>query len=238
MLSLKKNVHRVIITLLFFGAIYSSFTSVSNVSARDLSHWFHENSNEFFTGSLPYHKFEAFQTHSLRGISLAMKSFNHLDAKQRYISSQEVKGPKTLDEAIDFSIYPTTQLLATGYTAGIESTGKTPDHPEYGITYSGVRVKRDLYSTIAADLTKFPIGTILFIPGYGYGVVADKGSAIKGNKIDLYYETVQDVYDKWGKKKVDVYIIKRGNGKLTEEQLDQLNETESLQVFREQIKKS
>src|SRR5690606_19681940 len=126
----------------------------------------------------------------------------------------------------------------TGYTAGKESTGKTPDHPAYGITYSGVKVTRDLYSTIAADLDVFPIGTILFIPGYGYGVVADTGSAIKGNKIDLYFETVQDVYEQWGKREVTVYLIERGNGRLTEETLKQLNEDETMQVFRQQYLKS
>ena len=117
--------------------------------------------------------------------------------------------------------------------AGIESTGKTPDHPEYGITYSGVRVKRDLYSTIAADLSIFPIGTILFIPGYGFGVVADKGGAIKGHHLDLYYETVEDVYKYWGKRKVQVYIIQKGDGKLSEEELTRLNEDETMQVFRQ-----
>ncbi|MEH7106245.1 hypothetical protein V7083_00495, partial [Bacillus sp. JJ1764] len=71
--------------------------------------------------------------------------------------------------------YPKHNVTATGYTAGAESTGKSQGHPEYGITYSGVKVKRDLFSTIAADLAVYPIGTILFIPEYGYGVVADKG---------------------------------------------------------------
>lgn len=118
------------------------------------------------------------------------------------LSSQQTTNESlTLEEAFDWSQYPSVTVVATGYTAGVESTGKTPDHPSYGITYSGVRVKRDLYSTIAADLKVFPIGTILFIPGYGYGVVADTGSAIKGHKIDLYYETVDDVYKHWGKKK-------------------------------------
>ncbi len=32
-------------------------------------------------------------------------------------------------------------MTATGYTSGIESTGKRPGHPEYGITYSGVKAK-------------------------------------------------------------------------------------------------
>lgn len=119
--------------------------------------------------------------------------------------------------------YEKITVVATGYTAGVESTGKDISHPEYGITYSGVKVRRNPegISTIAADLKVFPLGTILYIDGYGYGIVADKGSAIKGNRIDLYFETVQDVYDQWGKKRVDVYVIKRGNGKVTEKVLEQ-----------------
>lgn len=120
--------------------------------------------------------------------------------------------------------YPKVRVVATGYYAGFESTGKTPSHPSYGITYSGVKVRRDDYSTIAADLRVFPLGTILYIPGYGYGVVADKGGAIRGNKIDLYFETKQDVYKQWGKKSVDVYVVKRGDGKVTEAFLNSLNE--------------
>lgn len=142
--------------------------------------------------------------------------------------------PKALEDAFDWSKYPKKTVVATGYTAGYESTGKNESHPEYGITYSGVKVKRDLYSTVAADLSVFPIGTILFIPGYGYGVVADKGGAIKGDKVDLYYETVEDVYNKWGKKEIDVYIVEQGNGNLTEADLQALNEDKSMQVFRQQ----
>ena len=124
----------------------------------------------------------------------------------------------------DVDQYEKVRVLATGYTAGIESTGKDSSHPEYGITYSGVYVRRDIYSTIAADINIFPIGTVLYIPGYGYGVVSDIGSAIKGYKIDLYYETVDEVYNEWGKKHVDVYVIKRGNGKVNEQMLDEYNQ--------------
>jgi 3D (Asp-Asp-Asp) domain-containing protein len=115
-------------------------------------------------------------------------------------------------------------VIATGYTAGVESTGKKPGHPQYGITYSGVKVRRDFVSTIAADPKVFPIGTLLYIPGYGYGVVADTGSAIKGNKIDLYFETRKQVFKQWGKRKVDVFILKQGRGKLTEAWLNALND--------------
>nr|WP_034671099.1 3D domain-containing protein [Ectobacillus panaciterrae] len=152
-------------------------------------------------------------------------------------SAKIEKKRETLEQAEDWSKYRSVTVKATGYTAGVESTGKHPHHPQYGITYSGVHVKRDLYSTIAADLNVFPIGTVLFIPGYGYGVVADKGGAIKGNSLDLYYETVQEVYKQWGKKELKVYVIKVGNGKLTEEELTRLNEDKTMQVFRQQYRK-
>ncbi|ENH97764.1 hypothetical protein J416_03716 [Gracilibacillus halophilus YIM-C55.5] len=164
------------------------------------------------------------------------KQIKHVDAPQIYISSEQVEQPEGLEDTLDLDQYRTKEVIATGYTAGVESTGKSPDHPAYGITYSGVKVTRDLYSTIAADLTVFPLGTILYIPDYGFGVVADKGGAINGNKIDLYYPTVEQVYDQWGKKQVEVYVIEYGDGKLTEQVLTDLNNTEALQVFRSEYK--
>lgn len=121
-------------------------------------------------------------------------------------------------------IITSLKVTATGYTAGYESTGKTAKHPQYGITYSGVKVRRDknAISTIAADPKVLPLGSILYIPGYGYAVVADTGSAIKGRKIDLYFTTTKQVYKEWGKKTVVVQLIKRGSGKCTESMLKSL----------------
>ncbi|SDM13470.1 3D domain-containing protein [Sediminibacillus halophilus] len=227
-----KFLRRSMMILLFLGAFYATFGALTNVSAMDLKNGISEKMNGAPADQKPY------GLQSEREVSLSKKSLNHQKVETTYISSQQVKGPETLEEAIDFEQYPSATVMATGYTAGVESTGKSPDHPQYGITYSGVKVTRDLYSTIAADLTVYPIGTILYIPGYGYGVVADKGSAIQGNKIDLYYPTVEDVFSKWGKKEVEVFVVEKGDGTLTEKELTALNETEALQVFREQIKKS
>ncbi|WP_232696870.1 3D domain-containing protein [Brevibacillus daliensis] len=123
-----------------------------------------------------------------------------------------------------FAQYPKVRVVATGYYAGVESTGKGPGHPSYGITYSGVKVHRGTYSTIAADLKVFPLGTILYVPGYGYGVVTDKGGAIKGNKLDLYFKTKKDVYSQWGKKEVEVFVVHRGKGYVNERMMKTLNE--------------
>ncbi|WP_242403695.1 3D domain-containing protein [Paenibacillus pini] len=126
----------------------------------------------------------------------------------------------------------TVKVMATGYTAGYESTGKRPTHPQYGITYSGVKVRRDKnqVSTIAADPKYFPLGTILYIPGYGYGVVADTGSAIKGHKIDLYFATTKQVFKEWGKKEVEVLVVKHGNGKCDEKLIKTLGK--AIQTYK------
>lgn len=164
---------------------------------------------------------------------LSMQDITKWIFPQQTVLSEEDR--TSLATSQDWSQYPTHTVTATGYTAGEESTGKTPEHPAYGITYSGVKVKRDLYSTIAADTSVFPIGSVLFIPEYGFGVVADTGSAITGKRIDLYYDTVNDVYNEWGKKTLDVYLIEKGDGTLTEEMLLTLNEEESMQVFRQEL---
>jgi 3D (Asp-Asp-Asp) domain-containing protein len=227
---LKRYFIRIVMTILFGIALLSTFQAVSGVQVTDLQHWYNNKGYRLWeqVKELP-----VFSMHSHTGIQVARAA----TMEQNNASEVQAKSATTLEEAIDWSQYRSITVTATGYTAGAESTGKHPTHPSYGITYSGVKVKRDLYSTIAADLKVFPIGTILFIPGYGYGVVADKGGAIKGNAIDLYYETVRDVYQQWGKRQLRVYIVKTGNGTLTEQELMQLNENEAMQVFRQQYRK-
>lgn len=228
----KLFIRRVMLMVLFLGAIGATFQSISGVKAESLlanTNYGDEVDDE-----------DSVIDHTVKKIGLAFKFLNNIASEKTLISSSEevIGAPPKLEEAFDWGQYPKATVTATGYTAGVESTGKNPGHPEFGITYSGVKVTRDLFSTVAADLNVFPIGTILFIPGYGYGVVADKGGAIKGNKVDLYYETVEDVYNNWGKKTIEVYVIEKGDGKLTEEDLRALNEDKALQVFRQQYTSS
>lgn len=227
-------VRRICMTILFVCALFTTFHSISGVEARTIIDWMDDSPFSLF------HRSYYFANYFDIDYATTENEWVHYEERvQPQISSELTEnGSLRLEEAIDWTQYPSTTVVATGYTAGVESTGKTPDHPAYGITYSGVRVKRDLYSTIAADLRVFPIGTILFIPGYGYGVVADKGGAIKGNRIDLYYDTVEDVYKYWGKKTVEVYVVKKGDGKLSEDELKKLNEDEAMQVFRQQYVQS
>jgi 3D (Asp-Asp-Asp) domain-containing protein len=219
---------RFVMVSLFILALGITFQSVSGVEAQTFKTWLMDKGGRD-QNSLNY------KEHQTNRLGLSFKFLKRLAGFETQISASTPVEPRTLEESVDWDQYTKHKVVATGYTAGIESTGKNPGHPLYGITYSGVKVKRDLYSTIAADLSVYPIGTILFIPQYGYGVVADKGSAIKGNRLDLYYETVDDVYNEWGKQTLDVYVIQMGAGKLSEQQLVALNENKSMQVFRQQI---
>jgi 3D (Asp-Asp-Asp) domain-containing protein len=222
LLKIRTFAKRAVFTLLFVCAVFTTFRSISGVEAEDIANWIDQKQ--------PHNHLI---DNALKTISETLKSLPSLENIN--LETAETEQPIKLEDTIDKDRYPSIMVTATGYTAGKESTGKAKTHPAYGITKSGVKVKRDIYSTIAADTTVFPIGTVLFIPDYGYGVVADTGSAIKGNRIDLYYNTVEEVYEKWGKKTLKVYIIERGDGKFTESELKQLNDTKSLQVFRQQL---
>lgn len=59
--------------------------------------------------------------------------------------------------------------------------------------------------TIAADPKKYPFGTVMYIPGYGYGEVQDVGGAIKGEHIDLYFKSHKAAL-KWGKQQKQVKV--------------------------------
>lgn len=93
----------------------------------------------------------------------------------------------------------------TAYTAGKESTGKTPSHPQYGITYSGARAEEG--RTVAVDPKVIPIGSTVYIEGIGIRKAEDTGSAIKGSKIDVFMNDVGEARTFGVKKNVKVFVL-------------------------------
>jgi len=93
----------------------------------------------------------------------------------------------------------------TAYSAGPASTGKTPDHPDYGITSTGVKVKEG--RTIAVDPDVIPLGWWVYIEGFGFRRAEDTGSAVKGKIIDIYFDS-EETAERFGTKKgYTVYVI-------------------------------
>jgi 3D (Asp-Asp-Asp) domain-containing protein len=73
-----------------------------------------------------------------------------------------------------------------------------------GITSDGTKAEK---GTIAADTGRYPFGTKMHVPGYGWGMVHDTGSAIKGDHIDLFFPDHDDAMA-WGRQYLDVTIIR------------------------------
>ena len=89
----------------------------------------------------------------------------------------------------------TLTMSATAYTAYDDGNGS--------YTYRGNFLRKGL---VAVDPSVIPLGTRLYIEGYGYAIADDIGGAIKGNKIDLAYENRNDAL-RFGVRKVTVYVL-------------------------------
>ena len=87
-------------------------------------------------------------------------------------------------------------VIATGPHKG--------DPKKIGYTSSGTEAK---HGTIAADIGRYPYGTLVEIPGYGMGRVEDTGGAIRGDHLDLWFSD-HDQAIHWGKqhKRIKIWL--------------------------------
>jgi 3D (Asp-Asp-Asp) domain-containing protein len=69
-------------------------------------------------------------------------------------------------------------------------------------TYTGTWPSR---GTIAVDPDMIPLGTKLWVEGYGFGIAEDTGGAIKGNIVDVFLES-EDACWRWGRRNVKVRV--------------------------------
>ncbi|MFT8323207.1 MAG: ubiquitin-like domain-containing protein [Bacillus sp. (in: firmicutes)] len=89
---------------------------------------------------------------------------------------------------------------STAYTASCNGCS--------GYTATGINLKANPNAkVIAVDPNYIPLGTKVYVEGYGYAVAADTGSAIKGKKIDVFFATKAEAY-RWGSKPVNIKVIK------------------------------
>jgi uncharacterized protein YabE (DUF348 family) len=92
------------------------------------------------------------------------------------------------------------RVLATAYSAA--TSGKSPDDPQYGVTRLGLKAGVGI---IAVDPKVIPIGSWVYVPGYGKAIAGDTGSSILGRHIDLGFPDDQPLpyWYQW----VDVYLL-------------------------------
>ena len=94
-------------------------------------------------------------------------------------------------------------------TMRVKATAYTPYETGGWITKSGSTARRNInaVSTIAVDPRVIPLGTRVYVEGYGYAVAEDTGGAIKGNIIDVFFTSNSEMSN-WGSRWVNIYILK------------------------------
>src|SRR5471030_676177 len=91
------------------------------------------------------------------------------------------------------------EMSATAYDPSPKCNG----WGSHGRTRTGARAT---YGVVAVDPRVIPLGTVVFVEGYGLALACDTGSAIKGNRIDLCYDSGR-VADDFGRQRVRVHIL-------------------------------
>ncbi len=125
---------------------------------------------------------------------VAQEPITHVIAYGRKIITRTLETP---DGVITY--WRRIRMLATSYSAS--TAGVRPDAPWYGFTRLGYKMRHGI---VAVDPRVIPLGSHVYVPGYGKGFAADTGSRILGRRIDLGYD--DDDLVLW-KQWVDVYLL-------------------------------
>lgn len=126
------------------------------------------------------------------------------------VLSFQKKNKKKMTGSVDWPLY-NLMSKKSGLSFGqyrkiwtMEATGYSSSDPGVtGVTSTGRVLRRGI---VAVDPYVIPLGTRLYIMGYGEGLAADVGSAITGNRIDLAFNSRREALD-WGRRRVTVYIL-------------------------------
>ena len=105
-------------------------------------------------------------------------------------------------QASKSQVWATVQMRVTAYCPCPRCCGKFSD----GVTASGHRVPEGVF--FAAADSRYPFGTELVIPGYNGGEavkVLDRGSAIKNDRLDVFFDTHEKALQ-WGVRYLEVKV--------------------------------
>ncbi|WP_300261701.1 3D domain-containing protein [Clostridium sp.] len=116
-------------------------------------------------------------------------------AKNNSANSSDISNNSSNQPSSDGKYKKTLSMEATAYSDGM-------------LTAMGLKPVRDPngISTIAVDPSVIPLGSKVYIPGYGYAIASDTGGVIKGNIIDLYMNSHAECTS-WGRRQVTLHII-------------------------------
>ncbi|MCC9087439.1 MULTISPECIES: LysM peptidoglycan-binding and 3D domain-containing protein [Bacillus] len=167
-----------------------------NVSISDIKSWNNLNSDIIMIGS----------TLSVAGQSSAPVSSEPVQKQAPVQKEQTTKKAapkketaKAESSSASQSVQKAMTVTATAYTAN--------DGGISGITATGVNLNKNPNAkVIAVDPNVIPLGSKVYVEGYGEAIAADTGGAIKGNKIDVHVPSKSQAKN-WGVKSVKIKVL-------------------------------
>jgi 3D (Asp-Asp-Asp) domain-containing protein len=116
-----------------------------------------------------------------------------------FVVRGNAKGNNPIIAPKDTYAYYTYDMVATAYDPSPESNSVD----WAGITCLGWRTR---YGIAAVDPKVIALKSLVYVDGYGLAWAGDIGGDIKGNRIDLCYNTTKEALN-WGRRKVRVYVL-------------------------------
>nr|WP_272495872.1 G5 and 3D domain-containing protein [Bacillus pinisoli] len=138
---------------------------------------------------------------------------NGKEVSRELLKTETLKESKDRIVAVGTKVVEQTQVSRGSGTVASEFYVSSTAYTAYcngcsGVTSTGINLKANPNAkVIAVDPSVIPLGTKVYVEGYGYAIAGDTGSAIKGNKIDVFFATKAEAY-RWGRKSVKIKIIK------------------------------
>jgi uncharacterized protein YabE (DUF348 family) len=136
---------------------------------------------------------------------------NGKEVSRKLINEQGLRDKQDKIVAVgtkDLALQVSRGATDTGIEYYVNTTAYTADcNGCSGHTATGINLRANPnMKVIAVDPRIIPLGTKVYVEGYGYAVAADTGSAIKGYKIDVFFASSADAY-RWGVRKVKIKIL-------------------------------
>lgn len=174
------------------GDTLFTIARVNGVSVQELKEWNNLSSDLIYVG----------ESLAIKASAAKPKTAESKTTKVATTSSKKkvtTSSTKTNTVSAPTNTGKTLTMRATAYTAYCEGCS--------GITANGTDIRSNPnLKVIAVDPRVIPLGTRVWVEGYGEAIAADTGGAIKGNKIDVFIPT-EGQARQWGVKSVTVKIL-------------------------------
>jgi 3D (Asp-Asp-Asp) domain-containing protein len=114
-----------------------------------------------------------------------------------------IAGPKTFQ-----ALNTGAENTRPGKVMTMESTGYTADCEGCsGVTATGINLKENPDAkVVSVDPSVIPLGSKVYVEGYGMAIAGDTGGAIKGNKLDIFFPNREKAVQ-WGRRDVTVKVF-------------------------------